>query len=81
MAKSKISTTLEQGRIVELQRRGLAQRAIANEIGRRRNLIADFVKNLDAYACKKLSGHPNKISPYLYRRIRRVVKRFKPNIK
>ena len=74
MAISKILSTYKQGRIVELQRRGLSQRAIANEIGRSRTVIANFIKNPDAYASKKSSSRPIKISSSLDRHIRREIK-------
>ena len=75
MAESRILTKFEQGRIVELQRRGPSQRATANVIDQSQTVIANFVKNLDTYVLKKSSDHPNKISPFLDKRIRREVKR------
>ena len=75
MAKGKILTKFEQGRIVDFQRCGLSQRAVANEIGRSKTVIANFIKNPDVYAFQKLSGRPNKISSPLDRPIRKEVKR------
>ena len=75
MAMDKVLTKFEQGRIVEPQRHDLSQRAIANEIGRSRTAIANFIKNPDACVSKESSGRPNKISPSLNRCIRREVKR------
>ena len=62
MAKGKIITKFQQGRIDELQRHGLSQQAIANEI-HCRTVIANFIKNPDAYPSKKSNFWPNKTSP------------------
>ena len=58
IAKSEILTKFEQGRIFELQRRDLLQRAIANEIGRCRTVIANFIKILDTYTSERIKRSP-----------------------
>ena len=44
MAKGKILTKFEQARSVELQRRGLWQQGIPNEIGRSRTVLFNSLK-------------------------------------
>uniref|UniRef100_A0A3B3Y9W1 Transposase IS30-like HTH domain-containing protein n=1 Tax=Poecilia mexicana TaxID=48701 RepID=A0A3B3Y9W1_9TELE len=65
MAKAKKLTDFERGRIVELHKQGLSQRAIAAEVGRSKTVIL--------HGTKKSSGRPKKISPALSRRIRLAV--------
>ena len=42
MAKAKKLSLLERGRIVELHKQGLSQRAIAAEVGRSKTVILHF---------------------------------------
>lgn len=63
----------ERGRIVELQKQGLSQRAIAAEVGRSKTVVYNFLKDPESYGKAKSSGRPKKISPALGRRIKRVV--------
>ena len=49
----------------------LSQHVITSVIGRSKTVIANFLKNLDAYGAKKKhTGRPEKISLALGRRIR-----------
>ena len=73
MAKAKRLSLFERGRIVELHKQGLSQRAIAAKVGRSKTVILHFLKDPESYGTKKSSGRPKKISPALSRRIRRVV--------
>uniref|UniRef100_A0A3B5QG74 Transposase IS30-like HTH domain-containing protein n=1 Tax=Xiphophorus maculatus TaxID=8083 RepID=A0A3B5QG74_XIPMA len=70
MAKAKKLTDFERGRIVELHKQGLSQRAIAAEVGRSKTVILHFLNDPEGYGTKKSSGRPQKISPALSRRIR-----------
>ncbi|CAB1440825.1 unnamed protein product [Pleuronectes platessa] len=72
MAKAKKLTVFERGRIVELHKQGLSQRAIAAEVGRSKTVILHFLKDPQGYGTK--SGRPKKISPALSRRIRMAVR-------
>uniref|UniRef100_A0A3P8VSW3 Tc1-like transposase DDE domain-containing protein n=1 Tax=Cynoglossus semilaevis TaxID=244447 RepID=A0A3P8VSW3_CYNSE len=63
MTKAKKLTVFECGRIVELHKQGLSQRAITAEVGRK----------FEGYGTKKSSGTPKKISLVLSRRIRLAV--------
>ena len=74
MAKAKKLTVFERGRIVELHKQGLSQRAIAAEVGRSKTVILHFLKDPQGYGTKKSSGRPKKISPALSRRIRMAVR-------
>uniref|UniRef100_A0A096LVA6 Transposase IS30-like HTH domain-containing protein n=1 Tax=Poecilia formosa TaxID=48698 RepID=A0A096LVA6_POEFO len=74
MAKAKKLTDFERGRIVELHKQGLSQRAIAAEIGRSKTVILHFLNDPEGYGTKKSSGRPKKISPALSRRIRLAVR-------
>lgn len=74
MAKAKRLSLVERGRIVELHKQGLSQRAIAAKVGRSKTVILHFLKDPESYGTKKSSGRPKKISPALSRRIRRVVR-------
>lgn len=74
MGKAKKLTAFERGRIVELHRQGLSQRAIAAEVGRSKTVILHFLKDPEVYGTKKSSGRPKKISPALSRRIRMAVR-------
>uniref|UniRef100_A0A3P8TEG4 Transposase Tc1-like domain-containing protein n=1 Tax=Amphiprion percula TaxID=161767 RepID=A0A3P8TEG4_AMPPE len=65
---------LERGRIVELHKQGLSQRAIAAEVGRSKTVILNFLKDPEHYGTKKSSGRPKKITPVLSRRIRLAVR-------
>lgn len=69
MAKAKKLSLLERGRIVELHKQGLSQRAIAAEVGRSKTVILHFLKDPEHYGTKKSSGRPKKITPALSRRI------------
>uniref|UniRef100_A0A3B5PUS8 Transposase IS30-like HTH domain-containing protein n=1 Tax=Xiphophorus maculatus TaxID=8083 RepID=A0A3B5PUS8_XIPMA len=60
----------ERGRIVELHKQGLSQRAIAAEVGRSKTVILHFLNDPEGYGTKKSSCRPKKISPALSRRIR-----------
>uniref|UniRef100_A0A3B3WMQ6 Transposase IS30-like HTH domain-containing protein n=1 Tax=Poecilia mexicana TaxID=48701 RepID=A0A3B3WMQ6_9TELE len=64
----------ERGRIVELHKQGLSQRAIAAEVGRSETVILHFLNDPKGYGTKKSSGRPKKISPALSRRIRLAVR-------
>uniref|UniRef100_A0A3P8U947 Tc1-like transposase DDE domain-containing protein n=1 Tax=Amphiprion percula TaxID=161767 RepID=A0A3P8U947_AMPPE len=85
MAKAKKLSLLERGRIVELHKQGLSQRAIAAEVGRSKTVILNFLKDPEHYGTKKSSGRPKKIPPALSRRIRLAVRqdtwRFSTQIK
>lgn len=74
MAKGTKLTDFERGRIIELRKQGLSQRAIAAEVGRSKTVILNFLKDPESYGRKKSSGRPKKISPVLSRRIRRTVR-------
>ncbi|CAB1435272.1 unnamed protein product [Pleuronectes platessa] len=74
MAKAKKLTVFERGRIVELHKQGLSQRAIAAEVGRSKTVILHILKDPQGYGTKKSSGRPKKISPALSRRIRMAVR-------
>uniref|UniRef100_A0A096M4P4 Transposase IS30-like HTH domain-containing protein n=1 Tax=Poecilia formosa TaxID=48698 RepID=A0A096M4P4_POEFO len=71
MAKAKKLTDFERGRIVELHKQGLSQRAIAAEVGK--TFILHFLNDREGYGSKKSSGRPKDISPALSRRIRLAV--------
>ena len=45
MAKAKRLSLFERGRIVELHKQGLSQRAIAAEVGRSKTVILHFLKD------------------------------------
>ena len=72
MAKAKKLSLVERGRIVELHKQGLSQRAIAAKVGRSKTVILNFLKDPEGYGTKKSNGKPKKISPALSRRIRRL---------
>uniref|UniRef100_A0A096MF74 Transposase IS30-like HTH domain-containing protein n=1 Tax=Poecilia formosa TaxID=48698 RepID=A0A096MF74_POEFO len=74
MAKAKELTDFERGRIVELYKQGLSQRAIAAEVGRSKTVILHFLNDPEGYGTKKSSGRPKQISPALRRRIRLAVR-------
>uniref|UniRef100_A0A3Q0R373 Transposase IS30-like HTH domain-containing protein n=1 Tax=Amphilophus citrinellus TaxID=61819 RepID=A0A3Q0R373_AMPCI len=74
MAKAKHLADFERGRIVELHKQGLSQRAIAAEVGRSKTVILHFLNDPEGYGTKKSSGRPPKISPALSRRIRLAVR-------
>ncbi|CAB1443805.1 unnamed protein product [Pleuronectes platessa] len=74
MAKAKKLTVFERGRIVELLKQVLSQRAIAAEVGRSKTVILHFLKDPQGYGTKKSSGRPKEISPALSRRIRMAVR-------
>ena len=74
MAKAKKLSLLERGRIVELHKQGLSQRAIAAEVGRSKTVILNFLKDPEHYGTKKSSGRPQKITPALSQRIRSAVR-------
>ena len=63
----------ERGRIVELQKQGLSQRAISAEVGRGKTVVYNFLEDQESYGKAKSSGRPKKNSPALGRRIERVV--------
>ena len=69
MAKAKKLSLVERGRIVELHKQGLSQRAIAAKVGRSKTVILNFFRDPEGYGTKKSSGRPKKISPALSRRI------------
>ncbi|RXN19566.1 Transposable element Tc3 transposase [Labeo rohita] len=73
MAKAKRLSVFDRGRIVELHKQGLTQRAIGAELGRSKTVILHFLKDPESYGTKKSSGRPKKISPALSRRILRAV--------
>ncbi|CAB1438603.1 unnamed protein product [Pleuronectes platessa] len=52
MAKAKKLTVFERGRIVELHKQGLSQRAIAAEVGRSKTAILHFLKDPQGYGTK-----------------------------
>uniref|UniRef100_A0A3Q0S2U3 Transposase IS30-like HTH domain-containing protein n=1 Tax=Amphilophus citrinellus TaxID=61819 RepID=A0A3Q0S2U3_AMPCI len=66
-------TDFERGRIVELHKQGLSQRAIAAEVGRSKTVILHFLSDPEGSETKKSSGRPKQISPALSRRIRLAV--------
>uniref|UniRef100_A0A096LXL6 Transposase IS30-like HTH domain-containing protein n=1 Tax=Poecilia formosa TaxID=48698 RepID=A0A096LXL6_POEFO len=68
-AKAKKLTDFERGRIVELHKQGLSQRAIAAEVGHSKTVILHFLNDPEGYGTKKSSGRPKKISPALSCRI------------
>uniref|UniRef100_A0A3B3W277 Transposase Tc1-like domain-containing protein n=1 Tax=Poecilia latipinna TaxID=48699 RepID=A0A3B3W277_9TELE len=70
MAKAKKLTDFERGRIVELHKQGLSQRAMAAV----RQSFCIFLNDPEGYGTKKSSGRPKKISPALSRRIRLAVR-------
>uniref|UniRef100_A0A673AN80 Transposase Tc1-like domain-containing protein n=1 Tax=Sphaeramia orbicularis TaxID=375764 RepID=A0A673AN80_9TELE len=74
MAKAQKLSLLEHGRIVQLHKRGLWQRAIAAEVGRSKTVILHFWTDPEHYGTKKSSGRPKKMTPALSRRIRLTVR-------
>lgn len=74
MAKAKKLSLFERGRVVELHKQGLSQRAIAAEVGRSKTVIWNFLNDPEGYGTKKSSGRPKKISPALSRRIQLAVR-------
>ena len=73
MPKASKLSEFERGRIVELHKQGLSQRAIAAEVHRSKTVICNFLKDPESYGTAKSSGRPTKISPALSRIIKRVV--------
>ena len=73
MAKAKKLSLVERGRIVELHKQGLSQRAIAAKVGHSKTVILNFSKDPEVYVTKKSSGRPKKMSLALSRRIRLAV--------
>ena len=73
MPKASKLTEFERGRIVELHRQGLSQRAIATEVHRCKTVICNFPKDPDNYETAESSGRLKEISPALSIRIIRVV--------
>ena len=73
MAKGKILTEFQRGRITEVQKHGLSHRAIASELNRSKTAVTNFLKNPAEYGTKKFTGRPKTITPALDRRIRREV--------
>uniref|UniRef100_A0A096MIM2 Transposase IS30-like HTH domain-containing protein n=1 Tax=Poecilia formosa TaxID=48698 RepID=A0A096MIM2_POEFO len=74
MAKAKKLTDFERGKIVELHKQGLSQRAIAAEVGPSKTVILHFLNDPEGYGTKQSSGRPKKISPALSHRIRLAVR-------
>ena len=68
-------TDIERGRILELNKQNLSQRVIASEIGRSKAVIANFLKDPDAYGTRKHTGWHKEISPALRRWIRQEVRK------
>ena len=54
MAKAKKLTVFERGRIVELHKQGLSQRAITAEVGRSKTVILHFLQDPQGYGTKKI---------------------------
>ena len=75
MGKRKTLTDIERGRISEFHKQNLAQRVIAGEIGGSKKVIANFLKDSDAYGAKKHTSRHKKISLAFGRRIRRKVRK------
>ena len=73
MPKANELSEFERGRIVELHKQGLSQRAIAAEVHRSKTVICNFLKDHESYGTVKSSGRPKKKSPALGKRIIRVV--------
>ena len=61
MAKAKKLSLFERGRVVELHKQGLSQRAIADEVGRSKTVIWKFLNDPEGYGTKKSSGRPKKM--------------------
>ncbi len=64
MAKAKRLSAFERGRIVELHKQGLSQRAITAEVGHSKTVILNFLKYPESYWTKKSSGRPPKKFTY-----------------
>ena len=56
MAKAKKLSLVERGRIVELHKQGLLQRAIAAKVGHSKTVILNFLKDPEGYGTKESSG-------------------------
>ena len=75
MSKVKTLTGIERKRILELLKQNLSLRVIVSSIGRDKTVIANFLKDPDAYGTRKHTGRPKKISLVLGRRIWREVRK------
>ena len=73
MPKASKLSEFERGRIVELHKQGLSQRAIATEVNRSKTVICNFLNDPESYETAKSSSRPKNISPTLSRRIIRLV--------
>ena len=60
MPKASKLSEFERGRIVELHKQGLSQRAIAAEVHRSKTVICNFLKDSESYGAAKLSGRLKK---------------------
>lgn len=72
MAKAKGLSVFERGRIVELHKQGLLQRAITAEVECSKIVILHILNDPKCYGSKKSSGRPITISPALSQRIQRL---------
>lgn len=61
MAKEKKRSLFECGRVVELHKRGLLQRAIAAEVGLSQTVICNFLNDPEGYGTKNQVEDPKKI--------------------
>ena len=75
MGKRKTLSGIKRGRILELYKQNLSKRVIASEISCSKRVIANVLKDPDAYGTKKHTGRPKKISLVLGWRIQREVKK------
>ena len=73
MLKASKLSEFERGRIVELHKQGLSQRAITAEVHRSKTVICNFPKDPENYGTAKSNDKPKKMSPALSIRIIRVV--------
>lgn len=69
MPRGKILSDSEKKKILSYQKRNYSIRKIATNIKRSHGLVANFLKNPDAYGTARRSGRPSKVTP----RIRRII--------
>ena len=73
MSKASKLSEFERGRIIELHKQGLSQRAIAAEVNRSKTVICNFLKGPESYGTAKSSCRPKQIFLALSRSIIQVV--------
>jgi len=69
MPKGKHLSNFEKGQIMAFHHECWGLSSIADELGRSRTVIGNFLRNPDGYGAKKRSGRPQKLSKYHQRRI------------